>query len=578
MIYFLSFFFLFISIKADSKSKTGVRKTEEAIKQIDQLNKPRLVLPDKECQYCPGLLELEEVSEQKRERDLLQQCAVDLCGPVKENPKYIYNNVTFDESDMGWEIAEEFDERIHPTVEKAIQDRLGYENNILTFLKQALENPDTNIKQEEWDKIAEYLYDSNHPAVPYFDNDEERKNFFMEKYRRLLKEYENKETELAEVDREKITQINRELENDNIDVDNFVKNLDELMRQIKIISCSEKSSCRRWVHSRLSTQYQRMIELKRDGSAEDRVSKTIKYCHSKYTAGRMDVLRSRPFRENLEDYKEKFLKKVSSNYSQPSQQAFGDYMNGTLKINFLSGENVNSTFTDGVKKAVSKVLEAPKITSLLQIAQISSDSVMDLNSVCSHSVRSEFSLSSFDFKENAIYMSVFACTFHDVYGEQTLAHELAHVVSYLFADNKLSEESYEEYKKLRQCATERYRVNNKVHDEGGKWRHEHDKYKTEEDTADLFTYQVFQDNPNLSTCSELYKKNGVIRGKRDEYWNLRIVEPKYFSDTTDYNGDTHSEPLLRVIMEAIHKRIELPESCQQIVDIYSDRVNFEPCF
>ena len=583
LIYFLSFFFLFISIKADSKSKTEVRKAEEAIKQIDQFNEPGLGLLDKKCQYCPGLLDWEEGSKQQREKDLLQQCAVDLCGPAKENPRYIYNNVTFDEPDIDPEIAEKFDEKIRPIVEKAIQDRLDYENNILNFLKEALKNPDANIKQEEWDKMAEYLYDSRHPATPFFNDDKEKKDFFTEKYRKFLKEYENKGAELTEDDREKIIQLNRELENDDnddIDVDNFVENLNDLMRQIKIVSCSKKLSCRKWVHSELSDQHQKIINLKGSGSTEDRISKTIKYCHSKYTASRVDVLRSKPFRENLEDYKKRFSDRAFSNYSQLSQQAFGSYVNETLKINFLSEENIDSIFTDGIKQAVSHLPEAPKITSLLQVVQTSPYEVIDLDSACSHPMRNEFSPPAFYFRENVIHMSNFSCTFHSEFGKQSLAHEIAHAMSYLFADNKLSEKSYNEYKKLRQCATERYQMNNKVPDSEKKWHHKHDKYKTEEDTADLVTYQVFQDDPTLFSCNlfELYKKGDAIRGKPDEYWNLRIVDPKYFSSTTDYDGDPHSEPLFRVVMEAVHKRMELPEFCQQVVDTYSDRINFQPCF
>ena len=42
--------------------------------------------------------------------------------------------------------------------------------------------------------------------------------------------------------------------------------------------------------------------------------------------------------------------------------------------------------------------------------------------------------------------------------------------------------------------------------------------------------------------------------------------------------DTHSASLLRVLMEAIHNRKELSPACQQVVDIYSDQINFEPCF
>lgn len=123
-------------------------------------------------------------------------------------------------------------------------------------------------------------------------------------------------------------------------------------------------------------------------------------------------------------------------------------------------------------------------------------------------------------------------------------------------------------------------MNNKFHDSGKKWHHKHDKYKTEEDTADLITYQVFQGDLNLFACNlfELYKKGDAIEGPSEEYWNLCVVDPGYFSNTTHYNGAPHSEPLLRVIMEAIHKRMEFPDSCQRVVDIYSDRINFEPCF
>ena len=109
------------------------------------------------------------------------------------------------------------------------------------------------------------------------------------------------------------------------------------------------------------------------------------------------------------------------------------------------------------------------------------------------------------------------------------------------------------------------RIHHKVianKDKEEKTYHVHDKYKTEEDMADLVAYQVFQDDPTLFTCNlfELYEK-------LDEYWGLRIVDPEYFSSTTNYDGVPHSEPLLRVIMEAILKRVELPESCQQVVDI-----------
>ena len=561
-----------------------MRRTEEAVKKIDQLNQPKLGSGTKECQHClkfskPGKLKSEQ------EEDLRQQCAIDLCGPANKNPKYIWNNTNFDKVDIDPEIAEQFDKTILPTVKKAIQDRLDHENNILKLVKDKLKNPNANIKPEEWDKTAEYLYDSVTPMTPHFNDDKEKKDFFTEKYKEFLKEYENKKPELTEDDKKEITRLNRELKNDDIDVDNFVESLNDLMRKIKTDSCSKKPSCKRWVHGELSHHYQTTIRQKEQQSTEDRISKAIKYCRSGYTVSKSDALRSKPFRENLEDYKKRFLDGAFSNYSQPSQQAFGNYMNEPLKINLLSGKNLDSVFIDSIKQITSRALEAQKTTSPLQNVY---NLIFDLDPVCPSSVRGEFA-SLVHYSTNTVHMSVFSCAFHE-HGKQVFAHELAHAMSYLFANNKLSKKSYDKYNKLRQCASKMYKINNKAphikKDKDGKNIkpiHKHDKYKTEEDTADLVAYQVFQNDPTLFHCSVFRSdqySNKLHGLKPDEYLNIRIVDPKYFSSIhePDYNGDTHSETLLRVIMEAIHKRMELPESCQQVVDIYSDRINFEPCF
>ena len=561
-----------------------MRRTEETVKKIEQLNRPRLGSGTNECQHCLQFSKSEEKSKRKQEKDLLQQCAIDLCGPVNESFKYIYNNAIFDKADINPEISKTFDEKIRPIIEKTIQYRLDGENYILNFLKKALKNPNTNIKQKEWDKIAEHLYDSLTPDTPEFFDDKEVKQFFIKKYKEFLKEYENKETELTEEDKEKIIQLNRKAKNDDVNGYNFFRNVNNLMRKIKTDSCSKKPSCRKWVHGELSDQYQRIKKLKE--SKEDRISKTIKYCRSGYTVSKSDALRSKPFRENLEDYKKRFLDGAFSHYSPRSQQAFGNYMNEPLKINFLSEENVDSTFIDSIKQTTSRALEAQKTTSPLQSMY---NLTIDLNPVCPSSVRSEFATLAY-YSTNTVHMSVFSCTFHE-HGKQIFAHELAHIMSYLFADNRLSKKSYDKYKKLRQCASKIYKINNKAppfikKDKDGKNMkpiHKHDKYKTEEDTADLVAYQVFQDDPTLFHCS-LFRSdqysNKQYGLKPDEYLNVRIVDPKYLSSIhePDYNGNTHSETLLRAIMEAIHKRMELPESCQQVVDIYSDRINFEPCF
>ena len=510
--------------------------------------------------------------------DLRQQCMIDLCGPVNTNPRYIFNNNTFDKEDIKDidSTIKRFNENILPIVEEAIQARLDYENKVLT----KLQNPDVNISPEEWDEAAQYLYDTLHDAqlpLSYYGN--KKKDFLTERYQEFLKEYEHKKTELTESDKENLIQLGQELNKGDFNPDNFAKSLDDLMRKVKTTSCSEKPSCKKRILDKLHNKLSGLrTESRISQNKENRINKALQYCRSQYAVNMTDALQSRAFKENLKDYKTRFLDRVFSDYSQVSRQTFENYINNTLKITFLSEESIDEIFTDIIKLSTSRNREKKTIISLLQI--IKDLTIGDnLDQVCPGTITKykPFSNDGFDSRKHTIRISAFSYTFYE-HGKQILAHEMAHTLSHLFNSNRLSEDSYSKYKKLRECATKQYTINNKLPSltyNNVRPVHKNDKYKTEEDTADLIAYKVFQEEPVMFNCVPNF-----IDVDNEKYRNqdVCIVDPEYFSEGTYYNGYIHSNLLLRAIMEAIHKRKELSPACQQVVDMYSDQINFEPCF
>ena len=80
--------------------------------------------------------------------------------------------------------------------------------------------------------------------------------------------------------------------------------------------------------------------------------------------------------------------------------------------------------------------------------------------------------------------------------------------------------------------------------------------------ADLLAHLAFQEEPELVSCT--------------------YFQPSYLmSNLTLYNNDEankHPAGLLRVIMEAIHKKKKLSYACRQVMDQYKNKINFQPCF
>ena len=160
-----------------------------------------------------------------------------------------------------------------------------------------------------------------------------------------------------------------------------------------------------------------------------------------------------------------------------------------------------------------------------------------------------------------IYISQNSCVNH-AYGKNTLAHELGHALSTAFLKGSLSKSSYEKFMELRKCASSLSKKHkNPIHSNN---LHKGDHNTTEEDTADLISYLVIPDKSELSKCSSLVPKEN---GK--SYFNVTL-------DSSD--SSIHSATLLRILREAIHKRMNIPASCQELMEQNKDKFRFEPCF
>ncbi len=160
-------------------------------------------------------------------------------------------------------------------------------------------------------------------------------------------------------------------------------------------------------------------------------------------------------------------------------------------------------------------------------------------------------------KDKYINISYYSCTHHDR-GEGIFAHELGHALSHIVVNGELSKESLKKYKKLRNCATTQKGSDEVplIDEIMG------DKLYTEEDTADLISY-ILTPKDLIYSCSLLLHSN------LEEYSNLKIENPD--------KNDNHSTSLSRVIMEAVNKGLEIPQSCKKGIKNSNTKIRFEKC-
>ena len=279
---------------------------------------------------------------------------------------------------------------------------------------------------------------------------------------------------------------------------------------------------------------------------------------------------------SIPDVKRNFADTISKNFSKPTGEVFKDYINDGFHMGL--GIPTPQDFKNIVSersKAITPIIQelGEKRSNAKLIAHMSFEKrVLNNNSPCDwisfegkdgFFVRSPLQQTKDKLAKAAgITLSLFSCL-HPHFGTFMSSHEMGHLLSWMFLQNKLSEKSYGSYQKLRECATKRYKrlkaPNIRL------FPHENDQLHTEEDTADMISYMVFTDDKAQQSCYLL-----SIAEDGTHYKGLSILN--------SHSEDTHSSSFLRVLFDAIHKRVELSSACKQVVEHYKDDIDFTPCF
>lgn len=319
----------------------------------------------------------------------------------------------------------------------------------------------------------------------------------------------------------------------------------------------------------------------------------LSYCKSEFVMKSIKDYDKKEFKEKIPSIKKQFVQNVFSTMSEDSKKKFNNYIDNKLNFSMNKKTEDAQDFLNEIKneyksyksnnQTPEKYSDKSKKDLILKLIDYQDDfkGKMDpLNGVyvCSdypssqvwdafapqkevHDVSHMFTDINPD-KDN-IFVSMFTCSNHDQ-GKGVLSHELGHALSWAFHNDELSSHSYKKYLSLRSCASGLYK-NNINTNKPPMFSHTGDHYRTEEDMADLIAYIADPDPTTLFECS-------LLEPTRDgeSYNNLALINK--------IEVDTHSAPLLRVLQEAIHKKIPLTNSCQDLIEINRDAFRFEPCF
>ena len=588
-----------------AKTEANNTSLEPILETIDQINTSGFPF-NRQCgPVCPA---------PQDENALLQQCAVDLCGPPNKNPRFIIDNTNF-LKDIDPDILNTFSQEIEPAIRAGIKNQRDFYKNALNNLKKTKTALNSDLESPEWDKIWSQIVDryttmrfsatnniftkiifkepneliapiirssvaeenklrAEAKAVLESKNQNQIEQFLTGSVQSLISEYEKNKHRLTPIDRRIVEDIAGSLEDkaywrnmDTVTMQNLYGDISVFSAKMSQPFCSHPS-CKKLVTQEMDFQQDRIevaIENTPDINNTDD-SLYINYCKSLFIENTLAMKQTKTYKENFEKYKDKITSTVFAHYSAQSRQQFENYIN-TIYFDMPHTDTVDY-FKDHINEgAVFRNSETKEV----QLHVLDNAGKKHKFEVCPPSQFNSKLIDSFSPRENTVKASFLSCAFHD-HGKVVLAHELGHVVSYLFnpknaeqTRTQMSDFSYNKYKKLRECGTNRYKQAPPL-DKPDQFLHQNDSLRTEEDTADLIGYLSFPNNPVHAECS-------LIKPSEDgsKYENLKVLyEPGH--------SDPHSTGFLRVLMEAIHKRTKLSTACQQVIDRYKDRVNFEPCF
>ena len=597
---FLSIVLIFASANATESSQTTA--ILQLIEQINQVDFPSNMKCEGACFF--GFFKSSGKSDK-----LLQQCAMDICGPPNKNPIFLLSNTSFSEpSDPA--VLAQFDNQVAPALRTNLDRRREYYKKAFSDLENLKASLNKDPTNPEWSASTYFImmkytvfttskrgtpikeaYKSKNQALV-----DPQKQAFIESY--LQRENTFREKTADEVRTQPLDQLKEQVRNE---IEARLKHLENqnsynpetmevrfLEMAKKVIESPNRTNIEKMAINLASQAHmqstscqdevcrqiiRKELDLLRQSIEKDAELTKKKYdeiyineCKSNFIEKAEAMKYTQTFKNNLPKYKQQIIKTGLAPYSEKSRQQFGSYINNTLQIDIPNNVDTIQAFRDYIPVS-SPNSETGQTVSFVDLQRAVSNPIY--KNLCPSS-QLKFLTDVFNRDQHKIEMSFASCAFHD-HGKGTLAHEIGHAISLLFHPEnttKMSEFSTKKYHQLRTCASKQYKDKtlNPEMPQKGFFAHQNDKLKTEENTADLFSYMVFQDDPTHHQCTLLQTStNGQNYKSLDVLQSPQMMSP-------------HSTPFFRVLMEAIHKRTNLSSACRRVINKYKNKINFKPCF
>ena len=132
---------LLFSLK--SSSEANPNSLEPILRRIEQINTSGFPFNQQCGESCL-------VPAVEDESALLQQCAVDICGPPNKSPRYLINNTNFSQ-DVDPSILSDFDQKIEPSISSFKTKLISFIERILGEIteEETFLNSDPNTSYDE---------------------------------------------------------------------------------------------------------------------------------------------------------------------------------------------------------------------------------------------------------------------------------------------------------------------------------------------------------------------------------------------------------------------------------------------
>lgn len=400
---------------------------------------------------------------------------------------------------------------------------------------------------------------------------------FLKGHAERFKEYEN-ESSIESTDNWNLGNIYSSLNNLNNDILRELKQPTiDYEYQVK---CTD--DCKTGIKDFLtSLNYPDMLSKLEKSMEELTEEDALTNCQANLIEAALKESDNKKFMDNFPKVKKDFLEKNFANFSAHSKQAFENYLEQELNLSFArSHEETVDGFIEKLQKDTEETdpntgesIE-DLISNLLYKRDWSDKSKMDADIGACYNNGAAFaawdayapagnsnSEPDADPNKDNIFVSLFSCT-HAQQGIGVMSHEMGHALSYVMSKDKLSEESKKKFLEIRKCVTDSH-IDPKTLP-GSLIDHSGDSLYTEEDMADVISYNAIEQNGPIFTCALLET-------------NQAGTKFKDLSLTNKHPQDSHSSPLLRVLREAVYKKRDLSPACKQVIEKNKEKFRFKTC-